>query len=197
MSLTIREAGPDEVEALIPILRQAEETEGALRWSLANLSDTLYRMDDDAQLVGAATMQWRNDPCEMMELAIALQRHRQGLGKRLVAWLIDIASIRIALLLIGGLVIGANGAAAESASCAAQLKAQDERCQALAEKLAEACPSGTDIKETAQCRELSTQIANTCTRKPCAPQRKSKRRVKKSGMGMRAPKKRNPDEYRY
>jgi len=39
MSLTIREAGPDEIEALIPILRQAEETESALRWSLANLSD--------------------------------------------------------------------------------------------------------------------------------------------------------------
>jgi len=61
MSLTIREAGADEIEALIPILRQAEETKGALRWSLANLSDAVYRMDGDAQLVGVATMQWRGD----------------------------------------------------------------------------------------------------------------------------------------
>jgi len=94
MSLTIREAGADELEALIPILRQAEEAEGALRWSLANLSDAVYRMDDDGQLVGAATMQWRGDPCEMMELAIAPGRQGQGLGKHLVAWLIEEARRR-------------------------------------------------------------------------------------------------------
>ena len=94
MSLTIREAGADEIEALIPILRQAEETEGALRWSLANLSDAVYRMDDDGQLVGAATMQWRGDGCEMMELAIAPGRQGQGLGKHLVAWLIEEARQR-------------------------------------------------------------------------------------------------------
>jgi hypothetical protein len=38
-TITICEARPDEIEALIPILRQAEETEGALRWSPANLED--------------------------------------------------------------------------------------------------------------------------------------------------------------
>jgi ribosomal protein S18 acetylase RimI-like enzyme len=94
MSLTIREAGSDEIEALIPVLRQAEETEGALRWSLANLSDVVYRMDDDGQLVGAATMQWRDGGCEMIELAIAPARHGQGLGKHLVAWLIEEARQR-------------------------------------------------------------------------------------------------------
>jgi N-acetylglutamate synthase-like GNAT family acetyltransferase len=94
MSITIREAHSDEIQELIPILRQAEESELALRWSLANLSDTVYRMDADGQLVGAATMQWRGDPCEIMELAIAPQRHGQGLGKQLVAWLIDEARRR-------------------------------------------------------------------------------------------------------
>jgi ribosomal protein S18 acetylase RimI-like enzyme len=93
MSLTIREAGADEIEALIPILRQAEETEGALRWSLAKLSDAVYRMDD-GQLVGAATMQWRGDGCEIMELAIAPERQGQGHGKHLVAWLIEEARRR-------------------------------------------------------------------------------------------------------
>jgi N-acetylglutamate synthase-like GNAT family acetyltransferase len=88
MRLTIRKAGAEEIEALIPILRQAEETERALRWSLANLSDAIYRLDDDNQVVGAATMQWRDDRCEIMELAIAPERQRQGLGKHLVAWLL-------------------------------------------------------------------------------------------------------------
>jgi GNAT superfamily N-acetyltransferase len=94
MQYTIREARPDEIEALIPILRQAEETEEALRWSLANLSDAVYRMDVGDQLVGAATMQWRADPCEIMELAIAPAWQRQGLGKQFVAWLIDEARRR-------------------------------------------------------------------------------------------------------
>ena len=94
MTITIREAREDETEELISILRQAEESEGALRWSIANLSDVVYRMDDDGKLVGAATMQWRSDPCEIMELAIASERQGQGLGKQFVAWLLDEARRR-------------------------------------------------------------------------------------------------------
>jgi N-acetylglutamate synthase-like GNAT family acetyltransferase len=88
MSITIREARPDEIEALIPLLRQAEESERALRWSLANLSDAVYRADDDDQLIGAATMQWRADPCELVELAVAPERQGQGVGRAIVAWLL-------------------------------------------------------------------------------------------------------------
>jgi hypothetical protein len=87
---------------------------------------------------------------------------------------------RVALLLLGGMTIGVSPAAAETMDCRAQLKRQDEQCQVLAEKLATACPSGTNIKETAQCRDLSSQIANSCTRKPCAPPpRKGKKPAKK------------------
>jgi GNAT superfamily N-acetyltransferase len=88
MSITIREAHPDEIEALIPLLRQAEESERALRWSLANLSDAVYRADDDDQLIGAATMQWHADPCELVELAVAPERQGQGVGRAIVAWLL-------------------------------------------------------------------------------------------------------------
>src|SRR5262245_29324601 len=87
------------------------------------------------------------------------------------------------VLLAGSLLFGAGNVSAEQADCQAQLKQQDAQCQALAEKLATACPSGTNIKETAQCRELSSQIASTCTRKPCAPPpRKGKKAKSKSGM---------------
>jgi GNAT superfamily N-acetyltransferase len=88
MNVTIHEVPRDAVEPLIPLLLQAEESEGALRWGLANLVDAVYRMDDDDHLAGAATMQWRNDPCEIMELAIAPERQGQGLGRQFVAWLI-------------------------------------------------------------------------------------------------------------
>jgi GNAT superfamily N-acetyltransferase len=94
MSITIRPARPDEIEALIPLLLLAEESEPGLRWGLANLVDTVYRADDGDALVGAATMQWRADPCEIMELAIAPERQGQGLGKQLVAWLVDEARRR-------------------------------------------------------------------------------------------------------
>jgi hypothetical protein len=95
-------------------------------------------------------------------------------------------STRFVLLVLGCLLLGGGNASAESASCSAQLKAQDTRCQELAERLAEACPSGTNIKETAQCRELSGQIASTCTRKPCAPAPRKGKRSGKAGMGMGA-----------
>jgi hypothetical protein len=93
-------------------------------------------------------------------------------------------AFRIVSLLAGGLILGAGNATAEPADCRAQLQRQDDQCQALAEKLAAACPSGTNIKETAQCRDLSAQIANTCTRKPCAPPRKGKKPKSKSKSGM-------------
>jgi len=69
---------------LIPILLLAEGS-SALRWGLANLVDVVYRMDDSEHLVGAATMKWRSDPCEIMELAIVPEFQRQGLGKQFVA----------------------------------------------------------------------------------------------------------------
>lgn len=94
MSITIREARADEIEGLIPLLLLAEHSERGLRWGLANLVDTVYRMDDDGQLVGAATLRWRDEPCEIQELAIAELRQGQGLGKQFVAWLLDEARRR-------------------------------------------------------------------------------------------------------
>ncbi len=88
MPVTIREARDDEIKQLIPVLLQAEESRPALLWSLENLVDAVYRMDDGDSLVGAATVKWREDPCEIMELAIVPERHGQGLGRQLMAWLI-------------------------------------------------------------------------------------------------------------
>ena len=94
LMIIFRQARPDEIEMLIPLLLQAEESEPALRWGLKNLVDAVYRADEDGVLVGAATMQWRGDLCEIMELAVAPERHGQGIGREIVAWLIDEARRR-------------------------------------------------------------------------------------------------------
>lgn len=94
MPITIREVSTAETEELLPLLLLAEPSASALRWSLHNLSDTVYRMADDEQPIGAATVRWHKEPCEIIELAISVERHGQGLGKQLVIHLIDEARRR-------------------------------------------------------------------------------------------------------
>lgn len=94
MPITITETHGPAIEPLIPLLLQAEPSEPALRWGLAHLSDAVYRMDDDGVLVGAASIQWRDEPCEIEELGIAPDRHGQGLGRQFIVWLCDEARRR-------------------------------------------------------------------------------------------------------
>ena len=84
MSIILKQVESDEVNAVIPLLLLAEGSKSALRWSLNNLSDTVYRVEDDGQVVGAATMRWNSEPCEIVELAVAEQRHRQGVGRKII-----------------------------------------------------------------------------------------------------------------
>ncbi len=94
MSIVIREARREEVGELIALLLLAEPSERALRWSLKNLSDAVYRMEDDGKVVGAATVRWKREPCEIVELAVAMERQGEGLGKRLVEWVLTEARRR-------------------------------------------------------------------------------------------------------
>ncbi len=92
--ITIREAAHGEIEELIPILKLAERSERGLRWGLANLTDAVYRMDDSQTVIGAATMRWRDDPCELNEIAVVMGYHGRGYGKQFVGWLLDEARRR-------------------------------------------------------------------------------------------------------
>jgi ribosomal protein S18 acetylase RimI-like enzyme len=88
MDIMIRQAQPQEIEELIPVLLQAESSERALRWSLDNLSDTVYRLDEAGELAGAATVRWNKEPAEILELAVAREYHGQGLGRRMIDYLL-------------------------------------------------------------------------------------------------------------
>jgi GNAT superfamily N-acetyltransferase len=92
--MEIRALQKNEVEQVFPLLLLAEPVAGALRWSLDHLGDTVYGMEIDGQWVGAATMRWQSEPCEILELAIAEDRQGQGLGKQLVEWLVEEARRR-------------------------------------------------------------------------------------------------------
>lgn len=94
MTMTIRQVAGDEIEQLVPLLLLAEPWDQALRWGLQHLSDTVYRVEQDGQLAAACTMQWRNDPAELMELGVAPERQGQGLGRAIIAWLIEEARRR-------------------------------------------------------------------------------------------------------
>ena len=74
--------------AVVSLLLLAEPSASALEWSLANLSDTIYRFDLGATLVGAATMRWRDDPSELVELAVGVEHQGHGVGRRIVEWLV-------------------------------------------------------------------------------------------------------------
>ena len=64
---TIREAlKKGERKAITPLLLLAEPSARALRWSMKNLSDTAYVMEHGGRLVGAATVRFRRDPCEIV-----------------------------------------------------------------------------------------------------------------------------------
>jgi GNAT superfamily N-acetyltransferase len=90
----IRLLQPDEVEEVFPLLLLAEPVPAALRWGLEHLSDALYGMELNGAWIGAATVRWHSEPCEILELAIAAEHQGQGLGKMFVAWLVEEARRR-------------------------------------------------------------------------------------------------------
>ena len=94
MTVAIRQARPDEIESLIPILVLADNSERALRWSLENLSDTVYVAEENNRTVAAVTVRWNSDPCEIVELAVAENFQRKGIGKTVVETLVAEARAR-------------------------------------------------------------------------------------------------------
>jgi GNAT superfamily N-acetyltransferase len=94
MKISVHEVDPRQCEPLLPLLLLAEPSESALRWGLANLSDTVYEVRASGQVIGAATLRWKVEPPEILELAVAPGWQGQGIGKQIVEWLIAEAQRR-------------------------------------------------------------------------------------------------------
>ena len=94
MATTIQQVPPNEIEKVLPLLLLAEPSERALRWGLQHLSDTVYRMEVDSELVGAASIRWRDEPCEIEEIGIVPERQGQGLGKQMLRSILQSAQER-------------------------------------------------------------------------------------------------------
>lgn len=87
--MNIRLLEAEEVDKVVPFLLLAEPSEFALRWSLENMSDAVYGMELDGEWVGGATVRWQSEPSEILELGIAADHQRKGLGKQFLMWLVD------------------------------------------------------------------------------------------------------------
>jgi GNAT superfamily N-acetyltransferase len=96
--IVVRAVDGAELETLVPLLLLAEPGERALRWSLAHLSDAVYRLDvagaPDGARAAAATLRWEGDPSEIVELAVAPAWQGRGLGRRFLDWIVAEASHR-------------------------------------------------------------------------------------------------------
>ena len=88
ISLTGTELSPGDRSVVVPLLLLAEPSASALEWSLDHLSDTAYRFDLGSTLVGAATMRWRDDPSELVELAVSAAHQGSGVGRGIIEWLV-------------------------------------------------------------------------------------------------------------
>ena len=86
---TAREARKEEREAVFQLLLLAEPSAPALRWSLKNLSDAAFVMEDGGRIVAAATVRFRREPCEIVELGVAPELQGQGYGRKFVGWLLE------------------------------------------------------------------------------------------------------------
>lgn len=88
---------------LLPLLHDAEEGDDRIRAALDAPGAAGYlALDDAGERVGAALMRWEPDESELVYIGIAAGRRGQGLGRVLVAALLDEARRRGARAVIVG-----------------------------------------------------------------------------------------------
>ncbi|MDB4880195.1 MAG: Ribosomal protein acetylase RimI and related acetyltransferase [Gemmatimonadetes bacterium] len=109
-SLTVSVVPRSDHQSVTPLLLLAEPSYSALRWSLENLSDTIYRFDVDGTPAGAATMRWRDDPAELVELAVVADQQGRGIGHQIIDWLVDEGRRRG----VAGIEVGTRSTALEN-----------------------------------------------------------------------------------
>ena len=93
-TITLNISRPAETETLILLLEDALSSEPQRREMLADVSLTAYTASQNAEIVGAAVMRW-GDECEIELLAVAKSWRGQGIGRAVVAEIIEEARRRL------------------------------------------------------------------------------------------------------
>ncbi len=75
-----------EAEALLSVLRDAEEGEERIRAALLDPACVAYAARVDGQLVGAAVVRWDKDEAsEILYIAVIAEQRKKGYGKQIIA----------------------------------------------------------------------------------------------------------------
>ncbi len=102
MSLTLRVVVPRETEALIPILRDADEDVQRIRTLLTDGIHTSYAVFEGERLMGATTLRWTEGESEIEYIAVVASLRGRGYGKAIIAALLEEARRRGANSLLVG-----------------------------------------------------------------------------------------------
>jgi GNAT superfamily N-acetyltransferase len=93
--LQIRQIAPSEVTPdVYDVLLKAEPLPQALDWSHAHMTDAVYLIELDGELIGASDVAWKRNQCDIIELAIKDEYQGKGYGKQFIAWIIEEARRR-------------------------------------------------------------------------------------------------------
>jgi GNAT superfamily N-acetyltransferase len=94
MPIHLQTVPAEETERLVPVLQDADEGLERIRATLANPAHTSYAALDGEMLIGAATMRWEVEESEIVYIAVAPEWRGQGVGKAIIALLLEEARAR-------------------------------------------------------------------------------------------------------
>ncbi|HLU09022.1 MAG TPA: GNAT family N-acetyltransferase [Oceanobacillus sp.] len=100
--LSVRLVPSRDVDALVPLLRDAEEGDERIVRAINDSANTAYLAFDDDTPVGAAVMRWAQDESEIIYIATAETLRGKGYGKAMIRWILDEARRRgVAAVCVG------------------------------------------------------------------------------------------------
>ena len=94
MPIRLQVVPAEETEQLVSVLQDADEGLERIRATLADTGHTSYAALDGEALIGAATTRWEAEESEIIYIAVAPERRGQGVGKAIIALLLEDARAR-------------------------------------------------------------------------------------------------------
>ena len=101
-SIVLRSVPLTDCDAILPLLRDADEDVGRIRSLVTDGMHTSYTAWDGTSLVGSVVMRWESDTSEIEYIAVASNVRGRGYGKAIIAQIVETARKRnIFSILVG------------------------------------------------------------------------------------------------